>query len=98
MAQEWALWFYRSKAWQRCRAGFISSVYGLCQRCYSPGLIVHHKISLTPGNINNPEITLNWEHLEYLCQLCHNKETFGTNELLVREGLKFNSFGDLVQE
>lgn len=39
-----------------------------------PGDQVHHKKHLTPKNINDPEITLNWDNLELLCLDCHRKE------------------------
>lgn len=35
---------------------------------------MHHKKHLTPKNINDPEITLNWDNLELLCLDCHQKE------------------------
>ena len=34
-------------------------------------MIVHHLIELDPVNINNPEITLNFNNLELLCRDCH---------------------------
>lgn len=48
----------------------------MCENClrsglYSPGEIVHHKIELTPANVNKPEITLSWDNLELLCRRCH---------------------------
>ena len=51
----------------------------LCERCLARGLIrqgdeVHHKIRLTPENINDPNISLNWENLELLCKTCHDEE------------------------
>lgn len=56
----------------------------MCERCLASGLIVvgtkqqplevHHKIPLTPENINNPDITLNWDNLELLCKDCHETE------------------------
>ena len=51
----------------------------LCERCmqegrYKPAEIVHHKVYLTPENINNPAITLNWDNLEALCRDCHEAE------------------------
>ena len=75
MAKEWAKAFYKSKEWKECRAAYIQSVNGLCERCLkkgivNPGYIVHHKIHLTPENINNSEITLNWDNLEYVCKEC----------------------------
>ena len=100
MAKEYALPFYRSKAWLQCRDGYIKSVNGLCERCLSkgettPGKIVHHKVHITPNNVNDPNITLNWDNLEYLCQDCHNQEHHAREA--TGEGLRFNSMGELVE-
>lgn len=35
------------------------------------GEIVHHKIELTPENIHDPDITLNFDNLQLLCRDCH---------------------------
>jgi len=94
VAQEWAKAFYKSGAWLKCRAAYIQSVFGLCEKCGRPGWIVHHKIKLTPGNINDPNVTLNWDNLEYLCQDCHNREHGGGS---TADGLMFDERGDLVQ-
>lgn len=74
--KEWAKSFYKSQAWKRCRAAYAASVGGLCERClsrgmYTPGVIVHHKIVLTPDNISDPSVTLNWDNLELVCRDCH---------------------------
>lgn len=103
MAKEWAKKFYNSKSWQQCREGYIQSVQGLCERCLeknklTPGYIVHHKEPLTPMNINDPAVSLNWELLEYVCQDCHNKEHHGNDYEVIREGLMFNEYGDLIEE
>lgn len=100
MAKEFAKKFYKSKAWQKCRESYIKSVYGLCERCNKPGYIVHHKILLTASNINNPDITLNWDNLEYLCLDCHNAEhNFERKRKPVtKQGLKFNEKGELVKD
>jgi 5-methylcytosine-specific restriction endonuclease McrA len=79
--KEYARAFYKSTAWQQCRAAYIKSVGGLCERCLAegkivPGYIVHHKCYLTPDNILDPDVSLNWNNLEYLCHDCHNKEHF----------------------
>jgi 5-methylcytosine-specific restriction protein A len=96
-AKEFAIKFYKSKAWLDCREGFIKFVHGLCNRCDSPGFIVHHKILLTPNNINDPEATLNWEQLEYLCLECHNQEHMSKHKEIIREGLKFNDKGEVIK-
>lgn len=72
-------WFYNTKAWQHCRDSYRASVGGLCERCYKkglivPGEIVHHKIHITPKNVNDPNITLNFDNLELLCRDCHGAE------------------------
>lgn len=74
--QEYAKWFYRSKAWQQCRDGYAKSVGGLCEEClkrgiYQPGEIVHHRTPITPDNIRDPAITLSWSNLELVCRDCH---------------------------
>lgn len=79
MAREFAKAFYKSKAWQDCRASYIKSVGGLCERCLAKGLIkpatlVHHKCYIDEQSIHDPSVTLNWDNLEALCQDCHNEE------------------------
>lgn len=79
MAREFAKAFYQSKEWRKCRAAYISyrkSVDGgMCESCHEvPGYIVHHKIHLTPENINDPDICLGFANLKYDCHACHNAE------------------------
>jgi len=97
MAKEWAISFYSSTAWLKCREGYIQSVHGLCERCPEAGVIVHHKEILTPENINDPNVSLNWDKLELTCIDCHNKEHHGSNEPVTRNGLCFNVWGELVR-
>ncbi|WP_251861958.1 HNH endonuclease [Clostridium sp. Marseille-Q2269] len=98
MAKEFAKAFYKSTAWKKCRNSYIKSVYGLCERCGRPGYIVHHKMMITKSNINNPDVTLNHNNLEYLCLECHNKEhNFGREKnSSIRKGFAFNSKGEFV--
>ncbi len=74
MAKEFAKSFYRSDAWKRTRNAYVRFRFGICERCGAAGDIVHHKIYLTPRNIGNPHIALDFKNLELLCQDCHNKE------------------------
>lgn len=74
--QPWAVAFYKGTAWRECRAAYSKSVGGLCERClkrglYVPGVIVHHKVHLSPDNINDPAVSLAWSNLELLCRDCH---------------------------
>lgn len=84
MAKEFARPFYSSKAWQECRNEYARRVHHLCENClkqgiYKPGVLVHHKIEIDPININNPEITLNFDNLELLCRACHTLKHPGTS-------------------
>ena len=77
--KEYAEQFYSSSAWQKCRKLYRKSVGGLCQECLKhgrieAGVIVHHKIHITPDNINCPEVTLNFENMELLCRKCHGEK------------------------
>lgn len=95
MAQSFAMSFYKSPAWLKCRRAVISLSLGLCARCKRPGSIVHHKIKLTPDNIHDHSITLDMANLELLCVACHNMEHGGA--LPVRENLFFTADGDIVE-
>lgn len=74
--REFARSLYKSKAWKKVREFVIERDKGLCQRCkregrLTAGKIVHHKIPLTPANINDTRISLNPDNLEYVCKECH---------------------------
>lgn len=74
--QDYAEKFYKSKRWQKTRAAYISYRQGLCERClargqYSSGEIVHHKIHITPENINDPNVALSFDNLQLVCRACH---------------------------
>ena len=79
MAKEYARRFYSSKAWQDCRNEYAKKRQHLCEDCMrrgiiKPGEIVHHRIEISPLNIDTPEITLNHNNLELLCRECHAKK------------------------
>lgn len=74
--------FYSTPQWISCRKAYAASKGYLCERClakglYVPGEQVHHKIRLTPDNLSDPSIALNWENLELLCSSCHQEEHKG---------------------
>jgi len=94
MAQDFSIAFYHSAKWQRARAAKIASVFGLCERCHHRGYIVHHKILLTADNINDDNVTLDLNNLEYLCQQCHNREHNGGD--VCREEYCFDVNGNFV--
>ena len=103
MARDFAKRFYNSKAWKLCRKSFIalriSVDGGMCQHCrVELGYICDHIEELTPDNIDDPDISLSHDNLQYLCLVCHNKKTFGSGEGATREGLMFDEYGNLVEE
>ena len=81
--------------------------YYLCCRCGNPAEEVHHKIRLTPGNIMDPNITLNEDNLESLCKDCHFAEHKAdkmqgirgkSNSTVCAEEYEFDSNGYLVRK
>lgn len=95
MAKDYARGFYHSRAWRNTQAAYMASQHYVCERCGGLARIVHHRKYITPENINNPAVTLDWANLEALCIDCHNVEHMCSDA--VRDGLRFNSQGDLVQ-
>ena len=96
MAKDYARGFYNSKAWVSCREGYMQSQHYICERCGDMAIICHHKEYITPANIDDPNITLNWDLLEAVCQTCHNLEHHSSN--ISATGLSFNSKGELIQK
>ena len=88
MVKEFAKKLYKSKAWQRTREAYAASVGRLCEDCldagiYNIGEIVHHRVEITPDNIDNPDITLNWDNLRLVCRDCHAKAHGSTKRFKV---------------
>lgn len=71
--------FYTTRAWRSCRESFLNDRGRLCELCFKKGLIVpatqvHHKIHITPENLNDPAVTLNHANLMALCDECHSEQ------------------------
>lgn len=73
MAREFAKAFYNSSAWKKAREYVLLRDHGACVKCGMAAEEVHHKIWLTPSNINDPSITLDSDNLISLCGNCHKK-------------------------
>ena len=76
MAREFSRGFYKSAAWKACRDSYWRQKGGLCEDCLergqiTPGEEVHHVEELTPDNINDPSVALNWSNLQCVCRECH---------------------------
>ena len=91
--------FYKSRTWHKCRTAYASSAGGLCEECRKKGLIragviVHHKVNITPENINDPTVTLNFDNLELLCRDCHALKHKGVKRYKVDELGRITAWGD----
>jgi 5-methylcytosine-specific restriction endonuclease McrA len=93
--QEFARHIYRSRNWERLRAYIIQRDDGLCVRCGDPGNTVHHKIHLTPQNVNDPAIVFGEDNLELLCERCHGQEHM--TKSAAGKGFRFDAEGNLVR-
>lgn len=86
MAQDFAVKFYHSKAWKSTQATYMAMPIDkpglgvcppyMCERCFEqgrlvPAEIVHHKIWLTPSNIDDPDVALASSNLMRVCRQCH---------------------------
>jgi 5-methylcytosine-specific restriction endonuclease McrA len=86
MARDFARDFYHGRPWRTVRDSYMQEGFGLCERCLSLGKytkaeIVHHKVHLSPQNINDPKITLDKANLERVCRDCHayyHPEVYGS--------------------
>ena len=90
--REFAKAFYKSQAWKNTQAAYKKQAGGLCERCKAkglivPGEIVHHKIHLSPENINDPNISLSSDNLELLCRGCHAEVHTGIEKRFVVDAL-----------
>ena len=102
MGTSFAQSFYNSKSWKQCRKSYVASVNGLCERCLENGMvkggfILHHIEHITPQNMNNPNITLNFDNLQFLCLECHNT-IHSLGHKAVVEGISFDEQGNVVKE
>ena len=72
--------FYTSKTWLDLTYMLKVKCGGKCKRCGDrplrfSSLIGHHcNIELTEENVDDPNISLNPDNIEIICQKCHNKE------------------------
>lgn len=88
--KDFAKEFYSSAAWKACRELYKRKVGGLCEACLANGIykgceIIHHKVMITPENVSDPTVTLNFANLEALCRDCHAKRHGGGRRYKVDE-------------
>jgi 5-methylcytosine-specific restriction protein A len=95
MAKEWARQFYNSKAWRETRKQILRRDLYTCAYCNGRAEEVHHIIELTPGNINDTNITLNPDNLLSLCHNCHTKITKDIGDIV--DGYIFDDDGQVIR-
>lgn len=101
MAQQFSRKFYDSPLWRRTRKAYIKRVHGLCEECLkhdevTPGKILHHIDELNASNINEADVTINFDNLIYLCDY-HHKKVHGMIGETIREGFRFDEHGNIVK-
>ncbi|QUY64284.1 HNH endonuclease [Helcococcus kunzii] len=89
--------FYDSKPWKSCREYYIGKRInidgGMCEHCKERlGYIVDHKEELNDSNIDDPNISLNHDKLQYLCLECSNRKTFTKDD--DNRGVRFDDEGN----
>ena len=95
MAKPFSRKFYNSSAWIKTAKAYKLSKFGICENCGEVGEEVHHIIPLTPNNINDPNITLNWDNLMLLCRSCH--ELIEEKATATIRGIRFTEDGQVEE-
>lgn len=93
--KDYARGFYSSRTWRTTQAAYMASQHYVCERCGGLARVVHHILYITPQNIHDPAVTLDWSNLEALCMDCHNAEHMSGAD--IAEGLRFDEDGNIIQ-
>ena len=95
MSKDYAKAFYHSKKWKDTQQTYMVSQNYICERCGNLARIVHHKKYITPSNIDDPNIILDWNNLEALCMACHTLEHKSNG--ICSDEVRFTDNGDLIK-
>jgi predicted kinase len=102
MAKDYARPFYDSQQWRTTREAYLHSQHYICEDCGGTASIVHHITYIKPWNVNDPDITLNWNNLKAVCEKCHAAEhardmkSRGAAARL--NGVAFDEDGNLIKQ
>ena len=102
MARDFARGFYDSPQWRKTSKAYLSSKNYICEDCGGAACIVHHIRHLTPWNISDPDITLNWDNFKAVCEKCHAEEHAKeikafTGQPAKLNGISFDENGDIIE-
>lgn len=95
MAKAFSKHFYNSSAWVKTSKAYKIHQHYICEKCGGVAEEVHHIIPLNPNNINDPNITLNWDNLMALCRSCH--ELIEEKASATIKGIVFTEDGQLME-
>ena len=103
MAQSWAISFYNSKRWRKCRAYILIRDKYMCrcneilggEPCGEPASEVHHVIKLTPKNIDDPRISLGEDNLLSVDET-HHREWIHNDSRDCAPGFCFDDVGNII--
>lgn len=102
MAKDYARPFYDSKEWRKTREAYLQSQHYICERCGGAASVVHHIRYIKPWNVNDPDITLNWDNLKAVCEKCHAEEH--SQDMKARgqaarlNGIAFDDEGNVIKQ
>ena len=87
--------FYHSQRWRKISRLYMAAQNYVCERCGGVGEICHHRKHLTPENVSDFAVSLDFSNLECLCMTCHNREHFSTG---AEREVIFDAEGNAVAE
>ena len=101
MAKGFSYRFYHSTEWETARTLALQRDHFLCQHCLAkgdttPAVMVHHIVELTPTNVSDPDVATNLGNLVSLCDRCHKKVHGWIPQGSTRQGLAFDTEGNLI--
>lgn len=102
MAKDYARPFYDSKEWRKTREAYLQSQHYICERCGGAASVVHHIRYIKPWNVNDPDITLNWDNLKAVCEKCHAEEhsqdVKARGQAARLNGIAFDDEGNVIKQ
>lgn len=102
MAKDFSRHIYHTSEWERVRQAAWARDHGLCQECLKRGRvtiaeIVHHKVELTPFNVNDQTVAFGVDNLECVCRDCHATLHGARQRPAPRRDIGFDSQGNLIR-
>jgi predicted kinase len=102
MAKDYARPFYDSSAWRTTQRAYMESQNYICEEYGGAACIVHHIKHISPENVGDTSITLDWQNLKALCYKCHT-EAHGEDQRYRDKaarlnGIAFDKSGNVIKQ